>query len=254
MKKMVGALGASLVLFLLAACGGGGDESTTAERSGSGGAGNAPAAKETVEQFAARFEDAAAAAASGDCETVDSFNALNLVMLPCGGKDGKAYAQLKVTGTASFGTGGVIDFTDAEAPDGATLLVGLDRSGRFGVMASLVSGKEEVGTNPGQPAVSDKAVKNFIRAVRAEDCDAYFDQAFTFSQDKAKECKAEFASSTPDELAADPGAKPNRLGGVADFVFYGLSTEPDGYRTIVTLPGGSPSEVVVLSYSARPTT
>lgn len=253
---MLGALGASMVLFLLAGCGGGGDDSTTAEKatSGTGSSTNAPAARETVKQFAARFEDAAAAAAGGDCKTVESFNSLNLVTLPCGGKDGKAYADLEVTGTASFGTGGVVDFTDAEAPDGATLLIGLDQSGRYGVMASLVSGKEEVGTKPGQPAVSDKAVNNFVRAVRTEDCDAYFDQAFTFTQDKAKECKEEFASSTPDELAADPGANPTRLGGAAGFVFYRLATKPDGYRTIVTLPGSSPSEVVVLSYSARPTT
>lgn len=254
MKKLVGALGASLVLFLLAGCGGGGDDSTTAEGSGSKSAGNAPVAKETVERFAARFEEAATAAASGDCKTVDSFNALNIAALPCGGKDGKNYADLEVTGTEAFGTGGVVDFTDAEAPNGATLLIGLDQSGKFGVMASLVSETEEVGTEPGQVAVSDKAVKSFLRAVREEDCDAYFDQALTLSQDKAKECKAEFASSTPDELAADPGAEPVRLGGVADFAFYGLSTEPDGYRTIVTLPGAGPSEVVVLSYSARPTT
>ena len=253
MKKIVGALGASMVLFLLAGCGGGDDEGTTARKNDSAGSGNAPVAKETIQQFAARFEDAAAAAASGDCKTVESFNALNLATLPCGGKDGKAYAHLEVTGAEAFGTGGVVDFTDAEAPNGATLLVGLDQSGRYGVMASLVSNKEEVGTRPGQPAVSDEGVQNFIRAVRDEDCDAYFDQAFTFSQDKAKECKAEFASSTPDELAADPSAEPTRLGGVADFVFYGLSTKPDGYRTIATLPGSSPSEVVVLSYSARPT-
>lgn len=250
---MLGALGASIALFLLAACGGDGaqaDKTASASDSST----NAPAARETVKQFAARFEDAAAAAASGDCKTVDSFNALSLVMLPCGGKPGKAYANLKVTGTATFGTGGVVDFTDAEAPDGATLLIGLDQSGKYGVMASLVSGKKEVGTKPRHLAVSDKGVKNFIRAVRTEDCDAYFEQAFTFSQNKAKECKAEFASSTPDEFAADPGAKPIRFGGVADFVFYGLSTKPDGYRTIVTLPGTSPSKVVVLSYSARPTT
>jgi hypothetical protein len=245
------ALSASLLLFLLAACGAG---STTAATTASAGPDNAPAAKETIHQFATRFEAAAKAAATGKCKTVNAFNALNLISIPCGGKAGKSYADLKVTGTAAFGTGGVVDYTDREAPDGATLLVGLDQSGRYGVMQSLLSGKDEVGTRARHAAVAERGVKKFLRAVREEDCDAYFEQAFTFTQDKAEECKAEFESSTPGELAADPTAKPVRFGGVADFVFFGLATAPDGYRTIVTLPGSTPSTVVVLSYSARPTT
>jgi hypothetical protein len=248
-KKLVGALGASVLLFLLVAVGAGG---ATTAKGAAAGPGNAPAAKESIGQFAARFKTAAHAAVTGKCKTVDAFNVLNLVAFPCGGAGGKSYADLKVTGTATFGTGAVVDYTDRQAPDGATLLLGLDESGKYGVLISLISNKDEVGTKPRHAAAAERGVKNFIRAVREEDCDAYFEQAFTFSQNKAKECKAEFASPTPGEFQADPTAKPTRFGGTADFVFFGLSTGTDGYRTIVTLPGSSPSKVVVLSYSARP--
>ncbi|MGD9735263.1 MAG: hypothetical protein AB7V58_06595 [Solirubrobacterales bacterium] len=251
-KRLVAAVG-GFIAVLLVAVGGASAVSPRVGEDAPGPLENAPVAKETIAQFAGRFKAAAAAAVDGRCKAVERFNALNLVYLPCGGSGGASYEHFRVTGTATFGTGGIVDFKDKQAPKGATALVGLDQSGRYGLMYTPISGKREVGTKPKRLAASDSGVYAYIGALRGKDCDAYFRNALTFTQNKAKECHEAFTSPVQGELAADPDATPVRFGGVADFVFYGLSTEPDGYRTIVTLPASNPP-VVVLSYSARPGT
>jgi hypothetical protein len=54
---------------------------------------------------------------------------------------------------------------------------------------------------------------------------------------KRQDCAETFdpRNRTRPELVADGQAKPRRFGGTGDIVFYGLSTKPNHYRTLVAV-------------------
>ena len=228
--------------------------------------GNAPQPTETIEQFAQRFKDASDAAVAGQCDVVKDFNRKAAITIFCGPRARGLYDGFKVTGTQSFGTAGIVDYTDAEAPGGATAVAALDDKGEFRLISSLILSTpapgtpkleaRQVGTKAMDQAVRARIVADFIAAIRQQNCDVYFKLGLTPTRDRGSECRIEFNPKTrvQPQLAGDPAAEPEPLGGTQAFGFYGLSTDPGGhYRTIVLVPGpasGNPS-YLALTYRSK---
>ena len=253
---------AALALSLasvLTGCGGGGGGDSRVQ-------GNAPQPRETIEQFADRFREASAAAVAGDCDVVKDFNRKAAITIYCGQEAKGRYDDFKVTGTQSFGTAGIVDYTDAEAPGGATAVAAIDENGDFRLVSSLILSRpapggrrlaaQQVGTKATDQEARDRIASDFVAAIREENCDVYFRLGLTPTRDKASECRIEFNRKTrvQPQLAGDPAAEPEPLGGTQAFGFYGLSTDPGGhYRTIVLVPGpasGSP-RYLALTYRSK---
>lgn len=203
-----------------------------------------PEASESLDDFGERFAVAGDAAAAGDCGAVDEFNAEAGFISPCE----QGYEGLKVTGTEDFGTAALIDYTSAGNPDGATAALALNEGGRYRLIQSLVPASiglsaEQSGTEPTEQTLRDDQAERFVEAVRAKDCDEYFEAALTPTQDKQKECRAEFdpeAGIQPD-LESSPDAVPESLGGTEAFGLYGL--EAGGrYRVLLAVRNYGPDE------------
>jgi hypothetical protein len=254
---------AALALSLasvLAGCGGGGGGSNPRIT------GNAPLPRETIEQFAERFKEASDAAVAGNCDIVKDFNRKAAITIYCGPKARGRYDDFKVSGTQSFGTAGIVDYTDAEAPGGATAIAAVDDKGDFRLVSSLILSRpppggprldpQQVGTKATDQEARDRIVSDFIAAIRQQNCDVYFELGLTPTRDKKTECGIEFDRRTrvQPQLAGDPAAEPEPLGGTQAFGFYGLSTDPGGhYRTIVLVPGpasGNP-KYLALTYRSK---
>lgn len=223
----------------LAACGGVDDPGTTADSP-------VPQATESVDDFGERFAAAGDAAAARDCDAVDEFNAEASFTVPCE----PGYEGLEVTGTADFGSAAVVDYTSAANPDGATAIVALNEDGQYRLIQSLVPSSlgldaQQAETEPTDldQRLRDEQAERFVDAVRSKDCDAYFETALTPTQDKAKECRAEFdpkAGIQPD-LEESPDAKPESLGDTQAFGLYGL--EAGGrYRVLLAIRNYGPKE------------
>jgi hypothetical protein len=244
---------------ILAGCGGGGGGDPRIQ-------GNAPQPAETIDQFAQRFQEASDAAIAGKCDVVKEFNRKAAITIYCGSQAQGLYDDFKVTGTQSFGTAGIVDYMDAEAPGGATAVAALDDKGYFRLVSSLILSRpapgqpklaaRQVGTKATDEDVREKIVTDFIAAIRQRNCDVYFKLGLTPTRDKRSECRIEFNPKTrvQPQLAGDPAAEPEPLGGTQAFGFYGLSTDPGGhYRTIVLVPGpasGNP-KYLALTYRSK---
>jgi hypothetical protein len=249
---LLGAL-CTLVLLTAVGCGGGGDS------------GNAPQASETIDQFAQRFKQASDAAVAGRCDVVRDFNRKAAITIFCGKQAKGLYDHFRVTGAESFGSGGIVDYTDAEAPKGATAVAALDDKGVYRLVSSLILSRpvpggprfsaRQAGTEPDDEAARDKIANRFIDAIRSKDCDTYFKLGLTPTQNKKTECRIEFDPKTKvqPQIAADPDAEPDPLGGTEAFGFYGLSSDPGHYRTIVLVPGppGGDPKYLALTFRAQ---
>jgi hypothetical protein len=163
-----------------------------------------PKAKETIQAFQARLSTAVAAIQQGSCETVAAFNAKAGFQLPCEAKTKKLFAGFKVTGAKTYGSGGVVEFQDAET------------KGKTGI---------------------------YTDAIRANNCDKFI-QSVVVPPGLRKQaaCKQELIEAygpLHQQLTAHKDAEPKRLDGNADYMFYALQTG-DQYRTLIvgrTQPG-----------------
>jgi hypothetical protein len=264
LSLLVGLLACGLIA---AGCGGddgdsaSSDETSQAESSAPETA--APVATESIEEFAERFADAGAASAAQDCEVVKEFNRGSGIFLPCESETADDYADLEIIASDEFGAAGIVDYTSNQAPDGASALAALNKDGRFRLIQSLIPGSiglsaDQVGTEFDDQKLRDEAVATFVGATREEDCDAYFEVALTFTQDKKEECRLQFdpEQSIQPQLAAAPEAEPEPLGGTEAFGFHGLDTG-ENYRVLLTVRQYAPEEepadtpYLVVSYRSR---
>jgi len=250
---LLGALAALALLGAAPGCGGGGDS------------GNAPQAAETIDQFAQRFKEASDAAVEGRCDVVRKFNRKAAITIFCGKQAKGLYDGFHVTGAEAFGSAGIVDYTDAEAPKGATAVAALDDKGVYRLVSSLILSRpapgsarfsaRQVGTEPDDETAREEIVNRFITAIRKKDCDTYFQLGLTPTQNKKNECRIEFDPKTKvqPQLAEDPSAEPVSLGGTQAFGFYGLSSNPGHYRTIVLVPGppGGDPKYLALTFRAQ---
>ncbi len=254
---LIGAAAVLVMAIPLAGCGGDGSgDGTTATTS------SAPEPTESIDDFANRFAAAGSAATEGDCDVVDEFNRDAGFTIPCEPGGAAGYTDVKIADTEAFGPAGLVDYTSAEAPDGATAIAAVSEGGQYQLIQSLIPASlglsaTQVGTEPEGQDLRDGAVADFVTATRDEDCDAYYEVALT-TMSKARECKIQFdpKSLIQPQLAAAADATPEPLGGTEAFGLHGLDTG-ENYRVLLTVrqygPDDDPGEVpyLVVSYRSR---
>jgi hypothetical protein len=162
----------------------------------------------------------------------------------------------KVSDTAEFGTAAIIDGT-APGVKYATQTATLDQTGHFKLLGSTTKGPQ-IGTEPGPGVDFEAPAATFVKALRDEDCPAAYATISPISRLSYGNQK-QFCSVFKDNFLSDPSTLGARLqadpsadlvdfGGTRNLHFFGLPTEPAGYRTIVvgTAQGGEPliSDVV----------
>jgi hypothetical protein len=241
------------IVFALSGCGGSDDGSTTASTT----AGREHAAPEAAGPAAALLPALEHLGTKGSCaEAVKLINPADLPE-PTGGANPRNCASLKrllttlrvvkADDSTEFGTAAVVDVTvgGKQAAFGAAL----DATKNFKLLGVSVP-RHEVGTKPRAGVHWEAPADAFVKALRAGDCKAAHAVLAPFSR-LAYRNEKEFCSvfkqnflAAPSGLGArlhaDPAAAAVDLGGTRDFHFFGLATEPSGYRTIVvgTLEGG----------------
>jgi hypothetical protein len=131
--------------------------------------------------------------------------------------------RLKVLGTAGYGTGGVIDVTDAQfGRRGGTFVVEVGAGNKWTISDGYGVGHPTVGTTAKDTSGFLTDLNGTIAAIRGKDCAAFVKYAFTATNGPSA-CTQPFASAIAKALTADPTAVPTSLGGNADFQFYSLT-------------------------------
>jgi hypothetical protein len=209
--------------LLLTACGGGDDgTSSAADTSG------APQPINSVADVASQLDSAMK---SGDCRAFSQ-----LYQDPSSSQCERGLiSSTRVSGSAEYETGGVIDATDPN--EMVTFDLAVDDSGRFVITQSQLETEASVDSPASSKdrADSDAAANDVIDALREKDCDKFFANAQTVGV-KAETCATAFSNQNPtiDLLANDPSMEPEYLGGNADVAFYSLSF--NGGETYMTMP------------------
>jgi hypothetical protein len=158
---------------------------------------------------------------------------------------------------AVYGTAAEIDAgTGYSQP--ATTVLALDRDHRFHIVFILFE-YGSIGSKPNP--IFDRNVRLAVTALRAADCNAFVKVAFrAFGLGGGPEtavCTRLPRNSLHKALAADPAARPVKLGGNSLYAFYGI-TAAGRYWTLVmaqqppsaTLPIGSAQYAFVNAYPA----
>jgi hypothetical protein len=243
---VAGALSMSAVV--LTACG---SSSTSSQPSSQSGA---PKASESIANYAARFE---AAAATGQCAQLQTLGTPSIFAGPACAALLPKVKGLKVLATAAYGTGAVIDVTDAGfGRAGGTFVAEVGAGNKWTLSGGYGVGHPTVGTTAKDASGFLTDLNGTIAAIRAKDCAAFVKYAFTATNGPSA-CTQPFASATAKALAGDPTAVPTSLGGNADFQFYSLALK--GYPghpglTHLTWDVGktSPGPGVIYPYVADP--
>jgi hypothetical protein len=174
------------------------------------------------------------------------------MQLNCDRRAKTAFAGFKVTATATYGSGGIVEFVDAETarpklPPGATesadgargvYTVAIDPRGRWaftGPVAAVLPGPT-IGTKGAGLAGPNKAAREFIAAVKRSDCALFYKVTFTPGLEQQEACATTLGGYAPlaKQLKDGPEPRVRPLGGNGTFTFLGLRTG-DQYRTLVVL-------------------
>jgi hypothetical protein len=223
----------------LAGCGGGSSE------------GGQPQPEESIHAFAGRLASAIEAGRRGDCRQLRELSGTGAMQLNCDSRAKRAFAGFRVTGAARYGSGGVVEFVDAETkdprlPPGTTVsargargvyTVAVDPRGRWaftGPVSPLLPGPT-IGTRPAG-AAARTAVSRFLAAVERSDCARFYRVTFTPGLDQQRACATVLGDYAPLAKQLEDGPDPRvlTLGGNGTFTFFGLRTG-DRYRTLVVL-------------------
>jgi hypothetical protein len=218
------------LLLAAAVSGCGGDDSDEPE---------VPKAKETIQSFEARLKTTVAAIQQGQCGAVAEFNAKAGYQLPCQERAKKLFAGFKVTGAKTYGSGGVIEFQDAET-QGRTgvYTVAIGEDGKYQITGPVVPILEKGTLNeePKNEDQMDDAAEEMVEAIRANDCKKFVQVVVTPPSNSQKAtCDQELIDAygpLHQQLVANKDAKPERIEGNAGFMFYALRTG-DQYRTLI---------------------
>jgi hypothetical protein len=264
----------ALVAVALAGCGGGGDERDSATAS-------APTTSSTASSATAPTPDAGAPEAvapvtelvgeverfsmEGDCAKAVSLIMPAVLPDPEGGPSAENCQAIQgsinilrrfVPGdSAVFGTGAVIDGTDGG--ERIALTATLDETKHF-KLTGITERGAQVGTDAPSGVDFEGPAAAFVAALRGDDCKSAHAALSSISR-LAYANPKQFCSVFEDNFMADPSALGSRLqadptaelvdfGGTRNAHFFGLSTNPSGYRTIFvgTTAGGVPLVTDVL--------
>ncbi len=192
---------------------------------------------EGITAFVGRLQAAMTALRAGDCPAVKRFADSSAFFLPCTDEGRARYADFAVIGYRQFATGAVIRFSSSSPtfPGGGVIGLVLDDSRRF---VNVLTGRPRADefSSPTARArfLFDRTASLFVRSLLTRACDLYFTTGYTFSLTKPVACRHEFSppSERVRQLAADPHARPIRIGGTQTYQFYRLYTAGH-YRTLV---------------------
>ena len=229
-----------LVVFALAGCGGEDEDGATVTIA------KQPEPAAPLSEQLTTFERAVAKPHCGlavqvihpvlftDPEHPDSFRNCEDAQFPV-----RAEAGVTVTDSAEYGTGALVD-TELDG-NKESLIWALDASGRFKWTGAFVRATQ-VGTDPDSESDFEDQAVAFVDALRDGDCTAAHATIDKGSRldygDEATFCKKfadtfESPGGLAERLRDDPDAVPVPLGATREVAFYGLSTEPTGYRTLI---------------------
>ncbi len=223
-----------LLAAAIAGCGGGGDDEGP----------ETPKPKETIKQFQARLVTTAAAIEKGQCGAVETFNSKAGFQLPCDERAKKLFADFQVTGAKAYGTGGVVEFRNAETKGGiGVYTVAIGEDGRYQITGPLspIVPQSTLNEEPRAAGQMDTAARTMVQAIRANDCDRFL-QAVVVPPGLPEEqaCQQELTRAygpLREQLTAHKDAEPERLDGNGTFMFYALRTGEE-YRTLIVSRSG----------------
>ena len=247
----MGRLAAALVACaaLLAACGGSdkkSDESSAPP----------PKPKESVAAYGDRIQSAMGALQKGDCKPMQQLNSTAGFAFPCNARARKAFKGFKVTSFAAYGTGGVVEATDAEVkaapqPPGVkssptaqreAIVVAIGPDGKYSATGPIapVLPTTSIGTKPTDLPDQDMRAQAFLDSIRTRDCAKFFKYGLTPGVRNAQEACTNILDKAYSQLAgqlkANKDAKPVRQSGNGRVMFYSLRTGKQ-YRTLAVLKG-----------------
>jgi hypothetical protein len=239
-----------VAVTLLAGCGNGGG-STTADETPS-----APDAAQPVTELVSAIQQFGP---QGDCEqAVELLNPVDLPE-PDGGANARNCQAIQGTldvlhrfepgDSAEFGTGALIDGT--VGGKAIALTAALDQTKHF-TLTGIHERKPQIGTEAAPEVNFEAPAAAFVKALRDDDCTAAHASVATISRLAYANLK-QFCSVFEENYMTDPSglgarlqadrsAEPVDLGGTRNAHFFGLATNPAGYRTIFvgTVGGGDP--------------
>jgi hypothetical protein len=200
-----------------------------------------PKAKETLGAFQARLTTAVAAIQRGQCGAVAQFNLKAGYPLPCEARAKKLFAGFKVVGAKAYGSGGVVEFQDAETKGRIgvyTVAIGEDGKYQITGPVSPILDKSTLKEEPEKEGEMDEAAQAMVDAIRSNNCDKFVQAVVTPpGLPKEQTCKQELTDAygpLRQQLTAHKDAKPQRLDGNAGFMFYALETG-DQFRTLIVV-------------------
>jgi hypothetical protein len=253
------ALGAVVATVAVAVAGCGGDSDGAARENER----DRPVANEEPETFALRVAKLLATSErERDCPQLEQILDRGLTRFSCppGKAFAKSMASFGVVGAAEYGTGGVVDYRSGRVEDGAAivLFVAPDRSwaiSNFGVVT-----ERSVGTSDGSSRDGfARAIDDYLSAVRARDCKAFRQVAYTGSAKADEVCETIFPTteSLAERLKRNPDARPSYEGGNRIYGFYSLETaKPKPENSTISIArdtAGDRDAYYVLSVAPSPT-
>lgn len=239
--RVVGLLGAALVALAIGGCGD--DEDTAAEEP------PVAIADEPAQTFVERVAKLLETTTTKQgCAQIDGINGRSIARFACPADPAlrKSMARFEVVGAAEYGTGAVVDYTSGKVKDGAAVLVFVNPDGKWGISRFGVVTKPSTKTSDkASRAGYEKAVDDYLAAVRERDCKAFKAVAFIES-DKRQFCKDDAGMDATKGLAkalkANPSAEPEYQGGNSTYGFFTLELQKPKPQNATISVVGSPED------------
>jgi hypothetical protein len=218
---------------LLSPFGGGGSDQPPTRQSASGAPKQLgpPKPKESIDQASTRINETLS---SGDCDRIAKLNPLSRATLDnpkrCAAL--RRLASLKATGAAAYPGGGILDYAVGPRTLAAILVVDSDGLYHVALLDPFV-GKPSAGT-PFAPQF-DTAARKVATALGRRDCQGFLAVASrqigpgTLNREQLCPLPKNPFSVIGEQF---PSAKPQRLGGNADFAFYSYGTAGVNYTLL----------------------
>ena len=168
--------------------------------------------------------------AKKDCAELEQINAHSYTRFACPSPKSlrKSMSRFELVGAAEYGTGAVVDYKSGTAKDGAAILlfVAPDRQwgvSRFGLITEPSTATDDDDSVEGY----EKAVDEYLAAVRRRDCKAFQAVAFLGEAQGKEACETLFAGTRAlaKRLKANPSAKPKYEGGNGTYGIFTLETK-----------------------------
>jgi hypothetical protein len=222
-----------------------------------------PKPRESIAQAADRIS---ATISSKDCAEINRLTVVSRPYDACTGL--QALAGIPISAIASYGdAAGVIAFGSGESLRNAILIVDSDRRYHIPLVDPFTT-VQSVGTS--FASGFDAAAEETVKAMRERDCEAFRRVALVrFGSGSAPDQVCAFLdnSSLTQFLAANPNARPWRLGGNEDYAFYAVSGRDANFTMVMAresstgvapgapdLPKGAPEFGFVDAYQTNPAT